>query len=323
MLRAPEVFAVLPFFQLAADIAQADLTAWTNAVAHNWRAWCSAAICARPPRCAVANRMSFHSRTRRMLTKFWRSNCSYWRFDSLCVVACARPELGRRAFCSVSPARFAGSSLTCAERPAYPNSWHRWSRRTAPRIVNPLPQLQVARELALLVVKLLVRRIGLLLRLHRPVAHVLHAKAPTQSPAPRPAPRANAPPAACAPRAGPAAVWTTHCPKRRQFIGIVHRAQLIEQLVAIGNRPATGPLQKRKVLDDAQVQRLHPQDDAGQRGTQNFGRRETLAARQSPSGRTGVCRCRWPRGRNARHAGWRRLWLIGSTSNCSTLLRKL
>ena len=49
-------------------------------------------------------------------------------------------------------------------------------RLFAPRIVNPLPQLQVARELALLVIKLLVRRIRLLLRFHGPVAHILHAQ---------------------------------------------------------------------------------------------------------------------------------------------------
>ena len=44
----------------------------------------------------------------------------------------------------------------------------------AARIVNPLPQLQVAAELAFLVVKLGVLLVGLLLRVHGAVAHVLH-----------------------------------------------------------------------------------------------------------------------------------------------------
>ena len=42
--------------------------------------------------------------------------------------------------------------------------------------VQPLPQLQVAAEFALFVIKLDVRCVGLLLRLHRAVAHVLHAQ---------------------------------------------------------------------------------------------------------------------------------------------------
>ena len=53
----------------------------------------------------------------------------------------------------------------------------RWQAgRTAPGLVDPLPQLQVAAELAFFVVELGVRLVGLLLRLHGAVAHVLHAQ---------------------------------------------------------------------------------------------------------------------------------------------------
>jgi hypothetical protein len=59
----------------------------------------------------------------------------------------------------------------------------------AARVPDPFPQAQVAAELALLVVELRVLLVGLLLRFHRPVAHVLHDSAEaitsTSSSAPR------------------------------------------------------------------------------------------------------------------------------------------
>ena len=43
------------------------------------------------------------------------------------------------------------------------------------RSVDPTPKLEIAAELTLFVVKLFMRFIGLLLRLHGPITHVLHA----------------------------------------------------------------------------------------------------------------------------------------------------
>ena len=44
------------------------------------------------------------------------------------------------------------------------------------RRLQPLPQLQIPRKLAFLIIKLHMRLVGGLLRLHRAVAHVLHAQ---------------------------------------------------------------------------------------------------------------------------------------------------
>ncbi len=106
-----------------------------------------------------------------------------------------------------------------------------------------------------------MRRIRLLLSLHRPVAHVLHAqrggnhqrlvqrlaRTGFEQHAPHPGVQRQA------------AQFLT---QRRQLIGIVHGTQFIEQLVTIGNCAAAGALQKREVLHNAQMQRLHAQNHA-------------------------------------------------------------
>ena len=126
-------------------------------------------------------------------------------------------------------------------------------------ICNPLPQLQIPAELALLVVKLHMRLIGLGLHLHRAITHVLHTQR-----------RRNH--QHLVQRATLACLddHAAHARVQRQLrqllahasqlVGIVHRAEFIEQLVAIGNRAAGGALQEREVFNDAQVQRLHAQD---------------------------------------------------------------
>ena len=117
----------------------------------------------------------------------------------------------------------------------------------APRIAQPFPQPQIAAELALLVVKLGMRLIGLRLLLQWPVAHVLHAQGR----------RDDQHLAQCAPLAR-FQNHATHARVERQarqlgaqggeLLRVVHRAQLLQQLNAIGNRAARGHVEKRKVL---------------------------------------------------------------------------
>ena len=136
-------------------------------------------------------------------------------------------------------------------------------------VVQPLPQLEVAAEFTLLIVELGVRLIGLGLQLHGPVAHILHtegrgdhqhlverlARTCLQNHAAHA--RVQRQPGQLLPSGG-------------EFIGIVHRTQLGEQLIAVGNGAARGALQKRKVLHHAQAQRLHAQNHAGERAAQNL-----------------------------------------------------
>ena len=100
--------------------------------------------------------------------------------------------------------------------------------------MNPLPQLQVTAELALLVIKLLMRRVGLLLGLHRAVAHVLHAqrRGDHQHLVERFAASGLQNHAAHA-----RVEWQLGqlLPHGGEFIGVINRTELVEQLVAIGN----------------------------------------------------------------------------------------
>ena len=57
---------------------------------------------------------------------------------------------------------------------------------------------------------------------------------------------------------------------RRELIGLVHRTEFGQQLVAVGNGPTLRRLDEGKVFDRPQVQCLHPQDDRGQRAAQDF-----------------------------------------------------
>jgi hypothetical protein len=109
----------------------------------------------------------------------------------------------------------------------------------------------------------------------------------------------------------------------RERVVVVHRAQLVEQLVAVADGPSRGPVDEGELLHRAQ-------------GSSDFMRRITPASDErrisgsvkrggprSPSGRTAGCRCRSAT-RPQRPARWlAAAWLHGSTSSCSTLLRKL
>ena len=139
----------------------------------------------------------------------------------------------------------------------------------AAQFIQPLPQAKVATELAFFVVKLAVRLVGLLLQFQRAVAHVLHAQGAGN----------HHHFFQCAARAG-LQNHAAHARVQRQFgqfvacggdlIGIIHRTQFIQQLVTIGDGAALGALQKREVFDLPQVQRFHPQNNAGQRAAQNL-----------------------------------------------------
>ena len=137
------------------------------------------------------------------------------------------------------------------------------------RIRNPFPQLQIPAELTLLIIKLRMRLVGLGLHIHGAVAHVLHAqgRGNHQHLVQRVAAACFQNHAAHARVQWQARQFLT---QGREFVGLVHCAQLGQQLVAVGNRPARWPLQKREVFHRAQAQRLHPQNHTRQRRAQDF-----------------------------------------------------
>src|SRR6218665_794455 len=137
--------------------------------------------------------MSRHSRRRRGLMKLCRSNCSYCRLLSLCVgsAAGAGADAGSAGGGAGGgggrggggggggwgrPPRQDGLGRRFAERLGFLRA-RRWQAgRAATGLAEPLPQLQIAAELALVVVEFGLRLVGLLLGLDGPVAHILHAQ---------------------------------------------------------------------------------------------------------------------------------------------------
>ena len=136
-------------------------------------------------------------------------------------------------------------------------------------VLQPLPQLQVAEKLRAFVVELLVRGIGGLRVFDRPVAHVLHAEGAGDD-------QDFGQRLAVARFEDHAADTRVErqtrqlAADRREFVEIVDRAEFGEQLVTVGDGAFRWWFQERKVLDRAEVQRLHPQDHAGQRRTHDF-----------------------------------------------------
>jgi hypothetical protein len=188
-------------------------------------------------------------------------------------------------------------------------------------LVQPLPQLERAHELRLLVVELLVLGVGLLLLVDGPVAHVLHAQRRRDHQ-----------------HLGQRLTvlgfqdHAAHARVQRQagqvhaqpgdLVVVIDRAQLVEQLVTVGNGLAQRRLDEGEIVHQPQVQRLHAQDHASQRGAQDFRIGEARAAVKSFSS---YSRMQMPLAtRPQRPARWlAAAWLIGSICNCSTLLRKL
>ena len=150
---------------------------------------------------------------------------------------------------------------------------------TAARLLQPLPELEVAAEFALVVIELGVLLVGLLLGVHGAVAHILQAQgAGDDQHLAEGAARARFEDHAAHARVQ--RQLGQFAPHGRELVLVVHRAQFIEQLVAVGNRPARGRVDERKVLHHTQVQRLHAQDHARQRGTQDFRVGEARSARE-------------------------------------------
>ncbi len=140
----------------------------------------------------------------------------------------------------------------------------------AAAFLDPVPQLEQAREFRLLVVELLVLLVGGLRRFHGAVAHVLAAQ-----------------------RGGddqhlgqglPLARGQDHAADARvqrqlgelgadrcQLVGLVDGTQLAQQRIAVGDGLLRRRFQEREVLDRPQVQRLHAQDHRRQRGAQDLG----------------------------------------------------
>ena len=149
----------------------------------------------------------------------------------------------------------------------------------AARALEPAPELEIAAEFGFLVVELAMRRIGRLLLLDRAIAHVLHRQAAgddehfVQGLAL--ARREDHPADARVERQ-----VRQLAPDRRQHVLVVDGTELVEKLVAVGDGPFRGRLQEGKVLDAAEVERLHAQDHAGKRRAHDLRVGEARPARE-------------------------------------------
>ncbi len=136
-------------------------------------------------------------------------------------------------------------------------------------LVHQAPKLHEGQEVRALVGEPAVRGIGRLLRRQRPLARVLHrqrtgddqhlvqavALARRQQHATDP--RIDRQPGQFAADVG-------------QFVVLVDRGELGQQLVAVGDRPRRRRLDERELPDFAQMQRLHAQDHRRQRRAQDL-----------------------------------------------------
>ncbi|SMG03179.1 FIG00464934: hypothetical protein [Burkholderia singularis] len=137
------------------------------------------------------------------------------------------------------------------------------------RVVEPCPDLQPLKELGALVGKAPVRLVGLLLRVDRPVARVLHRQRARDHE--HLAQRVLV--ARAENHAADARIERQprqFAAERRQRVVVVDRAQLVEQLIAVGDRAAGRRLEKRKRFDLRQMQRLHPQNHRRERRAQDL-----------------------------------------------------
>ena len=69
--------------------------------------------------------------------------------------------------------------------------------------------------------------------------------------------------------------------ERRELALLVERAELLEHAVALGDRLRLRRVEERKVLDVAEPERLHPQDDAGEPGALDLRIGERRARREA------------------------------------------
>ena len=140
-------------------------------------------------------------------------------------------------------------------------------------LFEPLPDLEIAGKFRLLVGEFLVGVIGRILRIHGPVARVLHRDrcgddeqfGQTGIVA---AGQDHAAHARIQRQAGQLLA------QRRQAIDaalLFHRPQFLQELVAVGNGAAQRRFDEGEALHIRQMQRLHAQDDRGQRRAQDLG----------------------------------------------------
>ena len=136
-------------------------------------------------------------------------------------------------------------------------------------VIEPRPYFQVGQKFGFFVGKFLVREVGGSLRLHRPIAWILHRDGGCDD---QHLVQADiflcSQDHACNP-------WIERQPRElatswRQRIVVIDRAEFLQQLVAIGDRAPRGRLDEGKRFDIGQMQRLHAQDHRCQRGTQDF-----------------------------------------------------
>ena len=137
------------------------------------------------------------------------------------------------------------------------------------RLLEKRPQLQIAGEVRLVVLEARMGLVGGRLAFQRPVARVLHRQGRSDdqdlrecmvvAPAQNHAADARVERQARKLAAG-----------RRQQVVFAQRAQLLQQLIAVGDRLGRRRLEKRKALDLRQLERLHAQDHRGQRRAQDL-----------------------------------------------------
>jgi hypothetical protein len=137
-------------------------------------------------------------------------------------------------------------------------------------LLVPAPQFQPAHEVRALVGEQLVFFVGRLRALHRAIARILHRQ------------RAGddqhlahtALLLGCQQHPGDARIERQlgePCADFGQVPLLVERVQFGQQLVAVGDQAVAWRVDEGKANHVAEAQRLHPQDDAGQRRAQQFG----------------------------------------------------
>src|SRR6266513_2845906 len=144
------------------------------------------------------------------------------------------------------------------------------------RFLEEIPELDPGKEIRLLVVEAFLRLVGGGSALARPLARVLHRES-----------RGNDQHLAQGVlrfrRENHAADARVDRQPRKllsdfgQLVGFVYRAQLGEQRVPVLDRLGRRRVDEGKLLDPAQAERFHSQDDVGKRGAQHFRIRERRA----------------------------------------------
>ncbi|CAJ3337226.1 Uncharacterised protein [Burkholderia pseudomallei] len=145
------------------------------------------------------------------------------------------------------------------------------------RLLEPRPDPQPLKELGALVGEAPVRLVGLLLRVDRALARVLHGQRARDHEhfAQRLlVARGEDHPADARIERQPRKLAA----ERRERVLVVDRAELVEQLIAVRDRAARRRLDERKRFDRRQMQRFHPQDHRRERRAQDFRIGETCAA---------------------------------------------